>query len=125
MLDVPSLLRPRRPSLARAPSLRAGAAEKRLEEVGERILVAEQLVHLLFAHGPVAAARPPHVDRPGAFAGTAAAERAAAGPCLPLLLRLFVHPPVGAQLVVLPALVRVPEHFVRFVDFLEPGLRSL
>src|SRR5581483_1254351 len=33
--------------------------------------------------------------------------------------RLFVHPPVRAELVVFAPLRRVPEHLVRFVDLLE------
>src|SRR5205807_1858994 len=46
-------------------------AEERLEEIRERILVAEDPVHLFFAHRPEAAARPAHVDRPP----TASTER--------------------------------------------------
>src|SRR5207237_277900 len=64
-----------------------------------------------------------HVDRPrAAFAAGRAAEPAesrAARPRLPLLLRLLVHAPVRPELVVLPALVRIAEHFVRFVDLFE------
>ena len=44
---------------------------------------------------------------------------------LALLLRLLVHPPVGAELVVLLSLLAVPEDLVRFVDFLELGLGGL
>ena len=61
VLDVAALLRARRaPAAPRAPRARAAAAaEERAEEIRERILVPEQLVHLLFGHGAVAAAAPP------------------------------------------------------------------
>src|SRR6476620_10299471 len=53
VLDVATLLNPRR---ATGPLPSAGArsaAEERLEEIGERVLVAEEIPHLLFGHGPV------------------------------------------------------------------------
>ena len=66
LLDVLALLRPGRPAAARpAPRFAASAAEERAEEVRERILVAEEVLHLLGRHGAVAAAGPAHVDRPG------------------------------------------------------------
>jgi hypothetical protein len=77
------------------------------------MLIAEQAAHLLLGHGPEAAFAAAHVDRPGAVG-----ERA--GPAL--LLRLLVLPPVGAELVVLAALVRVAEHLVGLVDGLEARL---
>src|SRR5262245_263688 len=99
MLDVAALLRARGTSGARAARLRArgasAAAEERLEEVGERILIAEEILHLLFAHGPVASG-PAHVDRPGSTLAAHVAERRfAARPAL-TRLRLFVHAPVRA-----------------------------
>ena len=118
VLDVAPLLNPRR-ATGPLPSAcaRSAAAEERLEEIGERILVAEEIPHLLFGHRPVTtgAAR---VGRVGA-----AAEGRA--PRLPLLLRLLVHAPVGAQLVVLPALLRIAEDLVRLVDLLELRFRRL
>jgi hypothetical protein len=112
-----------------AAGLRAAApAEERLEEVRERILGAEDLVHLFFRHRPVAAARAAHVDRPGAplaaAAERAAAKRRAARPAA-LLLGLLVHPPVRAQLVVLLPLLGIAEHLVRLVDLLELRLGDL
>src|SRR5262245_31093480 len=89
VLDVASLLRARRPRLPPAPARlarAAGAAEEGAEEVRERILVAEEVVHLFFGHRPVAA-RTTHVDRPGA----ALAGPRAARPRLTLLLGLLVH----------------------------------
>ena len=53
------------------------------------------------------------------------AERGAAGHGLALLLRLLVHPPVGAELVVLLALLGVAEHLVGLVDLLELRLGGL
>ena len=123
-MSCPFCVRAARPPRARPPRFPAAAAEERAEKVGERILVAEEILHLVGRHGAVAAARPAHVDRPGILR-TAAAERAAAGEALPLLLGLFVHPPVRAELVVLAALVGVAEHLVRFVDLLELGLGGL
>src|SRR3954454_3703344 len=101
MLDVLALLRSRRTPAASASAAglaRSGAAKERPEEVGERIFVAEEVLHLLLRHRPVAAGAA-HVDRPGAvLPGAAAAERIATGETLPLLLRLLVHAPVRAEL---------------------------
>jgi hypothetical protein len=58
---------------------------------------------------------PAHVHRPAAVIEAGAAGRA------PLL----VHPPVGAQLVVLLPLLRIAEHLVGLVDFLELRLGRL
>ena len=128
VLDVAPLLRTGRPALPGPRSLArpTAAAEERLEEVRERILVPEQLVHFLFAHGAVAAGTA-HVDVPGAAARarTRAPERRAAGEALALLLRLVVHLPVRAELVVLAPLLRIAEHFVCLVDLLEPRLGGL
>src|SRR5687767_14498663 len=130
MLDVAALLAARGGAPAAWPPsgafARTPAAEERPEEVGEGILVAEELVHLLFGHRPVAAAGSAHVDGPGVLAALAAeAERRRAGRTVALLLRLFVHPPVRAELVVLAPLLLVAEHFVRFVDLLELRLGAL
>src|SRR5581483_9650975 len=59
------------------------------------------------------------VDVPAA----AAAERI--GACRAPGAGLLVHPPVGAELVVLLALFGIPEDLVRLVDFLELRLRAL
>jgi hypothetical protein len=126
MLDVASLLAARRPAARPAAFARPAraAAEERLEEIRERILIAEEILHLLFGHRPVAAGAATHVDGPGAALTRGVAERRTR-PRLSLLLRLLVHPPVGAQLVVLFPLVGIAEHFVRFVDLLELPLGGL
>src|SRR5687767_6829120 len=101
MLDVLALLAARRPPPATRAAGRialaaATPAEECPEEVGKRILVAEEVLHLLGAHGPVAAAGAAAVDVPGLVVSGAAAEaeRLAARKAVALLLGLFVLPPV-------------------------------
>jgi len=93
--------------------------EERMKEVRERILIAKQIPHLIRSDCPVialgaAAAAPAEIHvplgriesaRPGTTAGA---------------LRLLVHLPVRAQLVIFLALVGVADDLVRFVDLLEP-----
>src|SRR5262245_34585539 len=59
LLDVAALARPTRACAAAAPSRFVAAthraAEERVEEIGERILIPEHLPHLVFGHCPVAA----------------------------------------------------------------------
>src|SRR5262249_20608156 len=119
---VTCLLRARAAAAAAAASSRiAGgrAAEERLEEVGERVVVAEHLVHFCRRHRAVAAfaARPAAAERrvPAAASELARIEAGSAGPCAGLL----VGAPVRAQLVVLLALRRIAEDLVRLVDLLE------
>src|SRR5206468_9607712 len=97
---------------AAACALAAGAAKKRLEEVRERLLLAEHLAHLVFGHRAEPAAL-----RSASAAELTRVEPGTAGACL------FVRPPVGAELVVLLSLGRVAEDLVRLVDFLEAGFR--
>ena len=113
----PRLARDARPWRGR-PALRFGraAAEERVEEVRERVLVAEDPPHLVFGHRPEAALAAADVHRPRAVAEGARPA---------LLLRLLVLAPVGAQFVVLAALVRVAEHLVGLVDLLEARLGGL
>src|SRR5262249_7063339 len=105
---------------ARAPSRLTGtfepSSEERRKEVGEGILIAEEIVHLLLGHRAEAALRSAAPDVP-----SLAGERVRGT----LLLGLFVHPPVGAQLVVLPPLLRIAEHLVGLVDLFEPALGRL
>src|ERR1700681_2412086 len=121
LLDIAALLRgPRPPATAAAARLvlGSGAAEERVAEVREWIGVAEQLAHFLFGHGADPAPwSAPEADVPGGILLTGRALTAGAG--------LFVHPPVGAELVVFLALLRIAEHFVRFVDLLELRLGGL
>ena len=110
---------------ARFAAAGASAAEERAEEIRERILVAEELVHLLFGHRPVPA-RAAHIDVPGAALRPPESPNGEPpGPSLALLLRLLVHPPVRAELVVFLALVGIAEHLVRLVDLLELRLGGL
>src|SRR6185295_10775357 len=99
---------------ASAPRLAAAhAAEEGVEEVGERIAVAEHLAHFFRRHRAEAAAgRAAGVHVPRA-ALCLVARSAGAG------TGLLVHAPVGAKLVVLPALLGIAEDFVRLVDLLE------
>src|SRR5262245_51830682 len=128
MLDVAPLLTTGRASCARPAALAssgATATKKRPEKVGERILIAEEIVHLFFGHRAVTARA--HVDRPGAALAAHVAERRAgtARPWSLAGLRLLVHPPVRAELVVLLPLVGIAQDLVRFVDFLEARLGRL
>src|SRR5688500_14381523 len=89
VLDVLTLLRPRRAATSPCPSARlarTGPSEERPEEVGEGVLVAEEILHLIRRHRPVTAGTA-HVDGPG-VRSAGADERTAAS--LPMLLRLFV-----------------------------------
>src|SRR5258708_5913358 len=87
------------------------AAEERVAEVGEGMLVAEHLAHLVFGHRAEAAAlrSATEVHVP---AGLIRIEPAALRP------GLLVIPPYLAELVVLLALLRIAEHFVRSVNLL-------
>src|SRR5207248_5962657 len=115
-------LRRARPPAACAPAARfaaargAGAAEEGLEEIGERVVAAEHLVHFFRRHRPVAAlAAGCAADIPSELAGieSAAARRAA---------RLLVRAPVRAELVVLLPFRGIAEHFVRLVEVFEACL---
>src|SRR5439155_14168207 len=98
------------------PFLRARATpEKRVEEIRERIGVAEPLLHFFFAHGA----------EPAAEGDIPRAPRLAAARRGPARGSLFVHPPVRAELVVLLPLLGIAEHLVGLVDLLEPGLGRL
>src|SRR5262245_5315451 len=130
LLDVASVTCLRRARAAARPPSRprlAGArsSEERLEEVGERVVVAEHLVHLFRRHRAVAAlaARPAAAEMhvPAAAAELTRIEAGAAG----TRPRLFVGAPVRAEFVVLLALRRIAEDFVRLVDLLEPRLGRL
>ena len=129
MFDVAALrehgTRERRRRPAAAAHLRLAAArEERMKEIGERILVAEQIAHLLRRHRAIAALAAPaaaaaeirvplgrdRIRPPGTAAGA---------------LRLLVHLPVRAQLVVFLALVGIADDLVRFVDLLEPRFGRL
>ena len=69
-MSRPFCVRGARPCRARpAPSRGRAAAKERPEEVGERILVAEEFVHLLFGHRAIAAG-PPMLMFHGAAAQT-------------------------------------------------------
>src|SRR5687767_11933846 len=107
VLDVAALRRTRRPSPAPAAFARLIAhrsAEEGAEEIREGAFVAaEHLGDFLFAHRA----------EPGAWPAPLAAERTPAGTRGPRPLCLLVHPPVGAQLVVLLALDWVGQYFVR------------
>src|SRR5215467_3522258 len=100
LLDVSSLPRRTGPRTASARAGLLGAAahpaEERVEEIGERIGVAEHLAHLLFRHRAKSAA----ASRSGAAAviDVPAGRRSTAG-CAGT--GLFIHAPVGAELVVL------------------------
>src|SRR5439155_24295246 len=117
----------RRPSAraARAPSrIGAAAAEERLKEVGERVLVAEHLPHFVFGHraeSTLTAGAAPEIHIPAAELTRIESGRSAGA----ALARLLVHPPVRAELVVLLALGRIAEHLVRLVNFLELRFRRL
>src|SRR3954470_7000300 len=107
---------------ARAPLLaigRATAAEERREEVGETAAAAaEQFFHLLLRYGPILAAAAGRVSAgPPALEAAEAAEPA--WEALRARRHVLVGAPVGAELVVLAALVGVAEHLVGFVDLLE------
>src|SRR5687767_13867012 len=85
------------------PFGRFRAREERLEEVRERTLVRPKHVfHFFGCHWAEPAAA--LVPCPLATERTAACS-------VTRLLRLFVHTPVGAELVVLLALLRIAKHF--------------
>ena len=126
VLDVAALLRARRAPLPRRGRLRAAPPPpknvRKKSENGSSFPNSSCISSSVIVRY---AARPAHVDVPGAAARRTAAERVAAGEALALLLRLFVLAPVRPELVVLPPLVRVAEHLVRLVDFLEARLGRL
>src|SRR6185436_13138229 len=103
---------------SRSARARTSAAEEGLEEVGERVLAPEHLVHFFLRHRAVAAAAAAtaEIDVPAARA-LARIEALARG--------LLVLPPVRAELVVLLALVGVAEDLVGLVDLLELRLGGL
>src|SRR2546428_161188 len=98
---------------------RRRATEERVEEVGEWIALAEHLAHLLFGHRPEATAlAAAEVDVPFAAAREArSGARARTG--------LLVHAPVGAELIVFLALLRVAKDLVGLVELLESSLGRL
>src|SRR4029079_2177225 len=110
---------------AASARLTAAAAEEGLEEIRERVLAPEHLVHLFLRHRAVAlaarsAAAEVDVPAAGAAAELTGVEAAALRRAV-----LFVGAPVGAELVVLLALRRIAEHFVGLVDLLEARFRGL
>ena len=127
VLDVATLAGSRAPAIGARPA-RAGAglalsetaaAEERREEVGERMLISEHLLHFLRRHRPEAAA--------ALAATTAVVDVPLSGEWIrpARAFRLFVCAPVGAKLVVFPAFLRIAEDFVRLVDLLELRFSSL
>ena len=76
---------------------------------------AEHLVHFFLGHRAAAALAAAEIDVPAALAGI---ESGAA-----LRARLLVLPPVGAELVVLLALLGIAEDLVGLVDLLEASPR--
>src|SRR5262245_10778936 len=105
--------------LPNTAALRAGtrshaATEERGEEVGEGIRVAKQFLHLLLRHRAESAAGPADIE--------AARERIGSAR---LGTSLLVHPPVGAELVVLLTFGRIAENFVGLVDLLEARFGGL
>src|SRR5690606_37311946 len=101
LFDVAPAARPCRPATRAAAA--ESAAEERVEELRERIAVAEDLLELFGRHRSVA--------RAGRTAGRPAERTTAGG-------RLLVLAPVGPEFVVLAALFGIAEHFVGFVDLL-------
>src|SRR5204863_9118007 len=115
VLDVaalPGAARAARPPAAARILALARPSEEGVEEIGERIGVAEHLAHLFRAHRAEAAAarRAAEIDVPRVAALEPAARRAAG---------LLVHAPVGPELVVFFSLLRIAEHLVRLVHLLE------
>src|SRR5438445_300647 len=84
------------------------SAKDRLETIGERILIPEEILELLLGHRSITT-RPAHVHVPSTGRWT----------WLSGLLGLLVEPPVGAELVVLLALLRIAKDLVCLVDLLE------
>ena len=114
VFDVPARRGPARPLSPRPAS--AGAARRRRTggrspRTGPRSRTSRRISSSVIVRKP-----PPP---PGCVPG-AARRRGAA-----LLLRLLVLAPVGAEFVVLAALLRVAEHLVRLVDGLEACLGGL
>src|SRR5262245_2365725 len=101
VLDVTTraLSRARRSACATRPGPGRPSAEERCEEVGERVGIAEEFFHLLGRHGAEAAAAGA-TDIPAACEWIRPALRTS----------VFVHPPVGAELVVLLARLRIAQH---------------
>ena len=94
----------------------AAAGEKCVEEIGERIFVAEEVAHFFRRHGAIAALSAPSAAEVGV--PLAGIESSGAGSAA-AALRLLVHLPVRAELVVFLALLGVADDLVRLVDFLE------
>ena len=115
LLDVAAGALSARPSASSAPCAFAGggAAKEGLEEIRKRVLVAEHLAHFVFGHRaePAALRTAAEIDVPTAELTGIETRAAGAG--------LFVRAPVRPELVVLPALLRIAEHLVGLVDFLE------
>ena len=125
LLDVAPL--PRARGAARAAGAASGfalftAREKRAEEIGEGVFVAEQVAHLFSGHGAIAGALTGAAPAAEIDAPAAGVERRSAAGCAARTLRLLVHPPVRPELVIFFSLFRIAKHFVGLVDLLEPGL---
>src|SRR4029450_13753512 len=91
------------------------AAEERREEVGERVLIAEHLLHFFLRHRAEAALAAADVDIPLTGKRIWRART----------FRLLVGTPVRAELVVFLPLGGIAEHLVRLVDLLELRLGRL
>jgi hypothetical protein len=125
VLDIATFLDPCGAAPSSPPGFTSAAtAKERVEEVRERILISEEIPHFLFGHRAITAGTT-HVDVPGASLGAGGVAVRRTWPLLPLLTRLLVHLPVGAELVVLLSLLAVSQDLVRFVDLLELGLGGL
>src|SRR5437763_3164001 len=118
LLDVAPL--PRARGAARAAGAASGfafftAREKRAEEIGEGVFVAEQVAHLFSRHGAIAGtltgAAPAEIDGPAA-----GVERRSAAGCAARALRLLVHPPVRPERSIFFSLFRIATHSLDLVD---------
>src|SRR5262249_38845852 len=110
------------PPGAPARFLGGSAAKEGLEEIRERVVAPEHLVHFFLGHRPVAAlaagsAAEVHVESAELTGIEAGAARRGAS--------LLVGAPVRAQFVVFLALRRIAEDLVGLVDLLEAGLGRL
>jgi hypothetical protein len=122
MLDIASLAGPRGTRTG-APTAAAhvglATREERVEKVGKGIFITEEIAHFLGSHRAIAAlstpATAPEVGVPLTWIEPA-------GACGTSALGLFVHLPVGAELVVLLSLFLVADHLVGLVDLLESRL---
>ena len=86
-----------------------------MEEIGEGILVAEQIAHLLGGHRAIAALSAAGAAAKTPLARIESTRRGAASRAL----RLLVHLPVRSELIVFLALLAIADDFVGFVDLLE------